>query len=100
MHFNYDFNLVFYLAVCIFFLYQFISRRKAKPSTKAQRIALLKKSLKKGVILLPRSLALQNELIKFPLKQGVDIMDSRPLKRKGWIKRIIQWPRRLKWLLK
>jgi len=31
MHFNYDFNLMFYLAGCIFFLYIFISKRKAKP---------------------------------------------------------------------
>lgn len=29
MHFNYDFNLVFYLAGLIYFLYIFISKRKA-----------------------------------------------------------------------
>jgi len=29
MHFNYDFTLMFYLAGCVFFLYIFISRRKA-----------------------------------------------------------------------
>ena len=34
MHFNYDFSLIFYLAGCIFFLYLFISKRKAKPKPK------------------------------------------------------------------
>jgi len=31
MHFNYDFNLVFYLGGLIYFLFLFISKRKAKP---------------------------------------------------------------------
>lgn len=88
-----DNDLMFYLAGLIFFLFYFIFKRKSKPSTKDQRIALLKKPLKKRVILLPRSFDLQNELNKFPLKQGVDIMDSRLLRRgkKRWIKQIIQW---------
>ena len=40
MHFNYDFNLVFYLGGLIFFLYIFISKRKAKP--KDERFVQLK----------------------------------------------------------
>lgn len=88
-----DNDLMFYLAGCIYFLYIFISKRKLKPGDKVQRIAFLKKCLKKGAILLLRSFDLQNELNKFPLKQGVDIMDSRLLRRekKRWIKQIIQW---------
>lgn len=46
MHFNYDFNLVFYLAGCIFFLYLFISMRKPKPKSdklaKREKDCLLK----------------------------------------------------------
>lgn len=101
MHFNYDFNLVFYLAGCIFFLFLFISKRK--PKSKTQRIELLKRYFRKGLIQFPKRLKLldlQNEFNKFPLEQNVDIMDSRPLKRKGWIKRIIYWLRRFKWLSK
>jgi len=53
MHFNYDFNLVFYLAGCIFFLLVFISKRKTKP--KKRDLVQLKNPISERYVLIDRT---------------------------------------------
>ena len=54
MHFNYDSNLTFYLAVCIFYLFIFISRRKAMP--KKRDLVQLKNPISKRYVLIDRAI--------------------------------------------